>query len=151
MSVNKKALTISPQGLALIQKFEGLRLSAYKDAVGIWTIGYGHTGPDVSPGMTITKEQALDLLRKDVARFETCVRENVKVPITQNQFDALVSLCFNIGCTAFANSTLVRLLNQKDYVSAAAEFAKWHKAKGRALEGLLRRRVDEMRLFLGVK
>lgn len=146
-----KKLTLSPAGLALLQKFEGVRLEAYKDAAGVWTIGYGHTGPDVAEGKKITKEEALDLLRQDVSKYETCVRENVKVPLTQNQFDALVIFAFNVGCAAFENSTLLRLLNQKDYVGAAAEFAKWHKAKGRPLEGLLRRRLEEMRLFLGVK
>lgn len=146
-----KKLTLSPAGLALLQKFEGLRLEAYKDAAGVWTIGYGHTGPDVVEGKKITKEEALDLLRQDVSKYETCVRENVRVPLTQNQFDALVIFAFNVGCAAFENSTLLRLLNQKDYVGAAAEFAKWHKAKGRPLEGLLRRRLEEMRLFLGVK
>lgn len=139
---------ISDEGLSLIKKFEGLRLTAYQDAVGIWTIGYGHTGPDVTPGMRVTQEQAESLLRKDVAEAEDAVRSLVKAPISQSQYDALVSFVFNVGRTAFMNSTLLRLLNQGDWVSAAAEFAKWHKAGKKALEGLLRRRIEEMILFL---
>jgi len=140
-------MKISERGLELIKKFEGLRLEAYQDAGGIWTIGYGHTGPDVKPGMKITKEEAEQLLLKDLDRFEAAVREEVKVPITQEMFDSLVSFCYNIGIYAFRGSTLLRLLNKGQYEEAAREFQRWVYVRKAKLPGLVRRRKAEENLF----
>lgn len=138
--------TISPEGLALIKEFEGLRLTAYRDAVGVWTIGYGHTGPDVTPGMTITQDQADELLRKDVARFEKAVASMAKVA-TDSQFDALVSFAYNLGEEALRRSTLLRKHNEGDYAGAKAEFARWKYAGDKVLAGLVRRRAAEAEMY----
>ncbi|AXE34815.1 lysozyme [Chromobacterium phragmitis] len=138
---------INAAGLNLIKQFEGLRLIAYQDAVGIWTIGYGHTGPDVAPGKTITQLQADQLLQNDLARFESGVSNLVKVPLNANQFSALVSFSYNLGLGNLQNSTLLRLLNQRDYAGAAGQFPRWDKAGGRVLPGLSRRRLAEQALF----
>lgn len=140
-------MQLSSQGLALIRRHEGLRLDAYLDPVGIPTIGYGST-LNVSMGQSITEQEALELLLADVERFEDAVRESVNVPINQHQFDALVSLCFNIGEGAFKRSTLLRKLNAGDHAGAADEFLRWKHAGGRVLPGLVTRRDDERRLFL---
>ena len=101
---------LSAKGLQMIKNKEGFKEKAYKDQGGIWTIGYGHTG-NVKPGDTVTKEQAEQTLRNDVSRFEKCVNKHVKVPISQNMFDALTVFCYNIGEGAFAGSTLLKKLN----------------------------------------
>ncbi|OQS37343.1 lysozyme [Chromobacterium haemolyticum] len=141
-------MNISANGIKLIQQFEGLRLKAYQDAVGVWTIGYGHTGPNVTPGLVITQAQADALLARDLSRFETGVTRLVQVPLNQNQFDALVSFSYNLGLGSLQNSTLLRLLNQRDYAGAAAQFPRWNKAGGKVLPGLTRRRAAEQALFL---
>ena len=110
MSINQ--LSCSPNGQTLIKKFEGLRLTAYQDMVGVWAIGYGHTGPDVKPGLTITQQQADQLLINDLVRFNNGVNALVTVKLNQNQFDALVSFSYNLGLGSLQNSTLLRLLNQ---------------------------------------
>ncbi|WP_434627689.1 lysozyme [Chromobacterium sp. CV08] len=138
----------SPKGIALIQQFEGLRLAAYQDVVGVWTIGYGHTGADVRPGLAITQAQAVQLLAADLARFEAGVGRLVTVAVNQNQFDALVSFSYNLGLGSLQQSTLLRLLNQGDYAGAAGQFPRWDKAGGQALPGLLKRRQAEQALFL---
>ena len=140
---------IGAKGLQLIKNKEGFRENAYHlPGEKHWTIGYGHYGPDVKPGDKITKEQAEELLRKDVARFENCVNKHVKVPISQNMFDALVSFCYNVGTGAFAGSTLLKKLNKGDYKGAQAEFAKWTKGSdGKQLAGLVKRRGEEAALF----
>jgi lysozyme len=137
----------SSAGIALIKQFEGERLTAYLCPAGILTVGVGHTGPDVKPGQKITSAESEALLRADLARFEKAVSAAVKVPLNQNQFDACVALAFNIGAGAFAGSTLVRLLNGKDYEGAAAQFERWNRAGGKALAGLTRRRAAEAALF----
>ena len=140
----------SDAGLALIKEFEGCVLTAYPDpATGgdPWTIGVGHTGPEVVPGLTITEEKAMDYLREDVDDAEWCVSKWVLVPITQGQFDALVSFAFNLGCLALRNSTLLRKLNAGDDDGAASEFLRWNKANGQVMAGLTRRREAEMKLF----
>lgn len=139
---------INQRGLDLVKSFEGLSLRAYLDPVGIWTIGYGHTGPEVGPGDVITKAQAEALLRKDLTRFETGVRSLVKVPLNSNQFSALVSFAFNVGTGALAQSTLLVRLNQRDYSGAANEFSRWVYGGGQVLPGLVRRREAEKQLFL---
>lgn len=141
-------MRISQKGLNLIKEFEGLELRAYKDSVGVVTIGYGSTGPHVSMGMTITADQAEALLKNDVNRFEKGVIDLVTAPITQNQFDALVSFSFNLGLGNLKASTLLRKLNSLDYVGAANEFPRWNKAGGKVLAGLTRRREAEKKLFL---
>lgn len=137
----------SDKGLILIKSFEGFRGRAYKCPAGVWTIGYGHTGPEVKSGSVITEWQGGELLKKDVARFEKAIDNVVKVPLNQNQFDALVSFVFNIGEGAFGKSTLLKLLNAKDYTGAAAQFPRWNKGGGKVLPGLVNRRAAERKLF----
>lgn len=144
-------MRISETGLDLIRYFEGLRLTAYQDAVGVWTIGYGSTGPHVTPGLTITAEEAESLLRHDVARFEEGVDEVVKVSLSQDEFDALLSFSFNLGLGNLRQSTLLRKLNAGDFAAAASEFKRWNRAGQRILAGLTRRREAEARLFQGLE
>ncbi len=139
---------INAKGLRLLKSFEGLELRAYQDAVGVWTIGYGTTS-DVRPGMVITEAQAEALLKRDLNRFERAVIDLVKVPLTDDQFSALVSFVYNVGEGALSTSTLLRLLNQRDYQGAADQLLRWDKAGGRTLAGLTRRRRAERALFLG--
>lgn len=138
---------INAAGLSLLKSFEGLELQAYLDPVGVWTIGYGTTS-GVYPGMTISRTQAETLLKNDLQRFETSVTEAVTRPITDNQFSALVSFTYNVGSGAFANSTLLRLLNQGDIQGAANQFLVWVYAGRMVLPGLARRRRAERLLFL---
>ena len=142
-------MKISQKGLDLIKSFEGLELKAYKDSVGVLTIGWGSTGSHVKPGMVITKEQAETLLKQDVSRFEKGVNDLVKVPLTQNQFDSLVSFSFNLGLGNLKSSTLLKKLNASDYSGAANEFLRWNKAAGEVLNGLTRRRQAEKDMFEG--
>lgn len=135
------------KGLALTEQFEGCRLAAYQDQVGVWTIGYGHTGPEVCAGMNITLEQAEALLQKDVSSAAAFVNQAVMVVLTQEEFDALVDFVFNLGAGAFAKSTLLRVLNAGDFAAAAAQFAVWDRAGGEVVAGLLRRRQAETALF----
>lgn len=144
--MDRKVMQISKAGLDLIKKFEGLYLKAYRCPAGVPTIGYGHTA-GVAMGQTITQQQADDYLRRDVRQFERAVARLVTVPLTQGQFDALVSFAFNLGEGALAQSTLLRLLNAGDYAGAAAQFDRWNKAGGRVLPGLVRRRAAERALF----
>ena len=141
--------TYSDNGLALTRSFEGLRLTAYQDCGGVWTIGYGHTGPDVHADLTITDAEADALLRADVADAVTCVNRAVHVPITQNQFDALVDFCFNCGRGSLLQSTLLRKVNIGDFAGAAEQFALWDHAGGKVVPGLVRRRKAEAELFAG--
>lgn len=138
----------SDQGVDLIKRFEGCRLQSYRCPAGVWTIGYGHTGTDVTEGRRITIEEADRLLREDLAHMERRVRQLVTAPLTQNQFDALVSFAFNVGLGALERSTLRKKLNTQDYRGAAAQFLVWDKAGGKVLPGLVRRRRAERDLFL---
>ena len=140
-------MNLSPAGLALIKQFEGLRTRAYLCPAGVWTIGYGSTGRHVIQGLVVTAEQAEEMLRGDLLRFEEAVRRYA-LPATQGQYDALVSLAFNIGITAFARSTLLRRHRMGDHEGAAGEFQRWDKVRGRALPGLARRRAAERKLYL---
>ena len=139
-------MSLSQAGLNLIKSHEGLRTTAYQDPVGVWTIGYGHTGT-AKPGQKITEAQAEQLLRQDVGWAQDAVRKNVKVPLTQGQFDALVSFTFNAGAGALGRSTLLKKLNAGDYAGAQAEFGKFVHAGGRVLPGLVRRRNEEAQMF----
>lgn len=138
----------SQKGIDLIKVSEGLELKAYKDSVGVVTIGYGSTGTHVSMGQIITAHQAEDLLRKDISRFEEGVTKLVKVTLNQNQFDALVSFSFNLGLGNLSSSTLLKKLNASDYKGASLEFERWNRAGGKVLNGLTRRRLAEKELFL---
>ncbi len=140
-------MKISQNGRALVKYFEGLKCQAYRDAVGKLTIGYGSTGPHVTEGLNITEEYAEELLRHDLLRFESGVLYRVKVPLDQDEFDALVSFTFNVGLQAFQESTLLRKLNAADYAGAAQEFRRWDKAGKRVLPGLTKRRQAESLLF----
>ena len=136
----------SEKGLALIRSFEGLRLLAYKDLGGVVTIGYGTTA-GVKMGDTVTKAEAEELLRLDVQRFVDHIEALVTVPLNQNQADALASLVYNIGPTAFAKSTLLKYLNAGLYKDAADQFLRWNRAANNVVAGLTRRRVAEKALF----
>lgn len=132
--------------LALIKQWEGLRLSAYQDVAGVWTIGYGHTG-GVRIAQRITEAEAERLLRVDLDRFEAAVDRHVTVPLNDNQFGALVSFAFNVGERAFASSTLLRKLNAGDHAAVPTELAKWNRAGGRVVAGLVNRRAAEAGLW----
>ena len=138
---------ISSAGKGAIAKFEGSRLKAYYDSGGVLTIGIGHTGNEVTPGLVWTQEQVDAQFAVDVARFERAVARAVTVPLTQGQFDALVSLTYNIGEGAFRESTLLKKLNAEDFAGASAEFAQWNKVKGRVSQVLVSRRGVERQIF----
>jgi lysozyme len=137
----------SEEGLALTKGFEGLRLAAYQDVAGVWTVGYGHTGPDVRAGLTIAEAQAETLLLSDLADAIACVNRAVTVEISQRQFDALVDFCFNAGRGNFVSSALLRKLNLGDIEGAAAQFELWVHAGGKVVAGLVRRRKAEAAMF----
>lgn len=136
----------SANGRALTEEMEGLRTTAYKDSVGVWTIGYGHTN-GVTAGMTCTQEQADVWLAEDIQGAAYVVNKVVTAPLNQNQFDALVDFVFNLGSGNFQNSTLLKLLNKGDYAGASNEFPKWNHAGGVVLSGLTKRRLAEQTLF----
>ena len=144
---------INDAGLALIERNEGLRVAAYRDIAGIWTIGYGHTGSDVHAGLVITAERATELLRQDVGHAEAAVDAATHdVPTTDNQFSAMVSLAFNIGVAAFRKSSVLRIHRAGNYATAADAFLLWDKAHVNGtlvtVHGLLRRRGEERALYL---
>ena len=139
-------MELSPAGLSLIKRFEGLRTRAYLCPAGVWTIGYGSTGPHVAEGLVISEAQAEAMLRSDLVRFEEAVRRHA-LPATQSQYDALVSFAFNVGVDAFARSTLLRRHRSGDFASAACQFARWDKVRGRVVTGLARRRAAERTLY----
>jgi GH24 family phage-related lysozyme (muramidase) len=143
-------MRVSQKGINLIKKYEGLRLVAYLCPANVLTIGYGHTGVDVKPGMQITEEEADRLLWKDTESAQQAVSSFVSIKINQNEYDALVSFVFNVGPTAFVNSTLLKLLNQRaDRKIVAGEFGRWVKAgDDKPILGLVRRREEEKKLFL---
>lgn len=142
----------SAKGRALIEQREGVRLKAYLDSVGVLTIGCGHTSvagpPHVVPGLVITQAQCDEILSRDLVKFETAVDEAVNVTLDDHEFDALVSLAFNIGGHAFAKSTLVRRLNARDRDGAANAFLAWNKGGGKVIPGLTTRRQAERLQFL---
>jgi lysozyme len=132
--------------IALVKSFEGCKLEAYADSVGIPTIGYGRT-QGVKLGDTCTQEQADAWLAEDLQSAADAVLRLVKVNLSQGEYGALVSFTYNLGQANLARSTLLRLLNQGDK-SCAAEFPKWSFAGGKLLNGLLRRRLAEQALFM---
>lgn len=144
-------MRIGPKGMALIKNSEGLELKAYPDpATGgdPWTVGVGHTGPEVKPGMVITEAQADGFLRSDLSLFESGVRNLVPM-VTQCQFDALVSFAFNCGLGNLKSSTLLKKHNAGDHDGAANEFVRWNKANGAVMRGLTKRRLAEAALYRG--
>ena len=143
-------MRISDAGLSLIKEFEGLSLKSYICPAGVWTIGWGHTGPDVKANMTISETKADELLRQDVARFERAVQDLIVARINQAQFDALVSFTYNCGAGALEQSTLRKRLNNNEDPNkvAAEELPKWVKGEhGVTLPGLVERRKKEILLF----
>ena len=144
-------MKLDADGIDHIKRWEGVRRDVYKDAVGYPTVGVGHLVKPVDNlkvGDTITDDQVDEFLRKDIASAEEAVNDRVTVPLTQNQFNALVSFVFNVGTGAFAQSGLLRTLNAGNYASAANQFTKWVFAGGRRLKGLEFRRNAEKELFL---
>ena len=140
----------SNEGISLIQKFEGCELEAYQCSAGVWTIGYGHT-KDVLEGMTITKEQAEQMLVDELHEYENYINEYVTVALSQNQFDALVSWVYNLGPANLKVSTMLKVLNKGQYEEVPAQMKRWNKAGGKVLEGLIRRREAEACLFKGTE
>lgn len=138
---------MSEEAETIIRVFEGLRLKAYDDGTGTLTIGVGHTGIDVKPGMEISIQRAEELLKADIARAKALITQYIEVPLNDNQMAALISLVFNCGAAPL-KGTLGHLLNAKDYDTAALQFARWTHAGGRVLNGLVRRRAAEKKLFL---
>jgi lysozyme len=142
--------TYSDAGFDLTKQFEGLRLAASQDQVGVWTIGYGHTGPEVHGGLVITQDQADILLHSDVAGAVACVNRAVTANIFQHHFDALVDFVFNLGCGRLLGSTLLRHVNAGEFDLAAPQFLLWDHAGGVVVQGLLTRRQAEMTLFQSI-
>ena len=145
-------MKISDEGLEFITREEGIVLQIYKDPVGLPTIGVGHLltreekiGGKFARG--ITRDEALDLLRKDASYAEDVINRAVKVPLNQNQFDALCSMVFNIGTGAFQKSTLLKILNAGDYDGVPKQIVKWVRAGGKILPGLVSRRKNEIMLW----
>lgn len=149
---NVQKMKVSQYGTNLIKQFESLRLSAYDDGVGVWTIAYGTTkypnGLKVKRGDKCTQQEAEQYLQHDLAEFVEAVNDALTTTVNQNQFDAMVSLAYNIGITAFKGSTLVKKVNTGDKLAAANQFLLWNKAGGRVLQGLVNRRSKERALFL---
>lgn len=145
-------MRISNKGISLIKEFEGCKLKAYQDSVGVWTLGYGWTQPvdgrKIGPGMVIDQATAERLLKCGLVQYEQGVNQLVKVIITQGQFDALVSFAYNLGLRSLSTSTLLRKLNAGDKQGAADEFGKWVNAGGVRLNGLVKRREAERKMFL---
>jgi lysozyme len=169
-------MRLGPKGAALVKSFETLELEAYPDPGsplgracaarglpmrdyrkvdgwenlfgGPWTIGWGHTGKDVHPGLVWTEQQAEEAFIKDTDSALKGVNAVLTVKLSQEQFDAVASLVFNIGAGAFARSTILRLLNQRRFLEAAEQFPRWNKSQGQVLNGLVRRRAAERELFL---
>ncbi len=153
--IHTAILSLSAAALVSIAAHEGYRGEAYfatahEKSKGISTIGFGTTG-GVKPGDRITPEQALVRKLVDVQKFEGALKQCVKAPLHQHEYDAYLSLAYNIGPTAFCGSTLVRLLNAQDYRGACDQILRWDKQNGKTLPGLTKRRKDEQAKCLGVK
>ena len=145
-SYRRRNLKISQEGIALIKKFEGCELTAYQCSAGVWTIGYGHT-KGIEEGMEITQQEAEDMLVEELHEYENYINDNVTAPLSQNQFDAMVSWVYNLGPANLKASTLLKVLNAGDYDGVPAQIKRWNKAGGVTLDGLIRRREAESLLF----
>ncbi len=141
-----KYMKIGNKGLELIKHFEGCELEAYKCPAGVWTIGYGHT-KGVEEGDVWSESHADHMLEVELEEYENYVNTAVEVPLSQNQFDALVSWVYNLGPTNFNSSTMLKVLNAGDYSEVGNQMLRWNKAGGKVLEGLTRRRQAEADLF----
>ena len=141
-------MKISQYGIDLIKHFEGCVLTAYKCPAGVWTIGYGHT-KDVQPGDEWSEDHANHMLEVELEEYENYVSTAVTVPLSQNQFDALVSWVYNLGNGNLTSSTMLKVLNSGDYAGVPAQIKRWNKAGGKVLEGLTRRRQAEADMFEG--
>ncbi len=139
-------MKISAEGIALIKKFEGCELEAYQCSAKVWTIGYGHT-KDVNEGDTWSQSHAEHMLEVELHEYESYINEYVTAPLSQNQFDALVSWVYNLGPANLKASTLLKVVNAEDYAGVPAQIKRWNKAGGEILDGLIRRREAEARLF----
>jgi len=151
-SLSIMARKINETGIALVKQWEGLRTSAYQDAKGVWTIGYGHTNaagkPYVHKGMKISPEEADAILIRDLRIYERAVEKAVTVPLSDNQFAALVSFTYNVGEENLRKSTLLKKLNAQDYDCVPTELIKWTRAGKKHLRGLKNRRVAEAGLWV---
>ena len=139
-------MQISQEGLALIKKFEGCELEAYKCPAGVWTIGYGHT-KDVKEGDKINKDEANYLLQEEMIEFESYIDDMVEVELNQSQYDALCAWVYNLGPSNLGSSTLLKVLNEGKYEEVPQQIKRWNKANGEVLTGLIRRREAEALLF----
>jgi len=139
-------MNISQEGLGLIKKFEGCEYNAYKCAAGVLTIGYGHTA-GVKEGDLVTQQEADKILEEDMKEYEGYINDYVTVDLDQNQFDSLVSWVFNLGPANLRASTMLKVLNNKEYEEVPNQMKRWNKAAGKVLEGLIRRREAESLLF----
>ncbi len=142
-----RTMKISQEGISLIKKFEGCKLTAYQCSAGVWTIGYGHT-KGVTEDTKITQEEAEEMLVEELHEYESYINDFVTAPLSQNQFDALVSWVYNLGPANLKSSTLLRVLNEGKYNEVPAQIRRWNKAGGEVLQGLIRRREAEALLFL---
>lgn len=140
-------MNISAEGLSLIKKFEGCELKAYRCAANVLTIGYGST-KGVTEDMEITQEEAESLLQEEMHEYEGYINDMVKVPLEQHQFDAMVSWVFNLGSGNLSSSTLLKKLNNSEYDEVPAQIRRWNKAGGKVLDGLIRRREAEAKMFM---
>lgn len=145
-------MQVSANGIAVLHYFESCRLTAYPDpgtGGAPWTIGWGHTGPEVVKGLNWTQLKADEVFAQDLAKFESGVGALLKHGATQAQFDALVCFAYNCGLTALKGSTLLKLFNDGRFDLVPAQFARWNKAGGKEMKGLTRRRAAEVALFRG--
>jgi lysozyme len=144
-------MKMTEEGFVLIKHFEGFRANAYRDAVGVWTIGYGHTAmagaPDVKSGMTISASEGERILTRDVDVFARGVQQLVRVAISDTQFSSLVSFAYNVGLGNFRKSSVLAAVNRQDFQAVVRRLQLWNKAGGRVLPGLVRRRAAEAALF----
>jgi len=146
MEHGESNMQISQEGLALIKKFEGCELEAYKCPAGVWTIGYGHT-KDVKEGDKINKDEANYLLQEEMIEFESYIDDMVEVELNQSQYDALCAWVYNLGPSNLGSSTLLKVLNEGKYEEVPQQIKRWNKANGEVLTGLIRRREAEALLF----
>lgn len=143
------AIVLSAAGLVGILGYEGFREKAYNDGVGVTTVGFGTT-TGVKPGDRISVEEALRRASSDTEKIGNAIKKCIKVPLNQNEYDAYVSLAYNIGPTAFCNSTLVEKLNDSNYLGACSQILRWTRAKGKVLKGLVTRRQQEYALCVKI-
>lgn len=140
-------MKLNEAGIDLIKHYEGCKLDAYQDIVGVWTIGYGTTGPDIVKGLSWTQEDCDKMLQADLDHVSTRLNSIITVDLTDSQFSACCCLAYNIGLGNFRSSTLLRLINQDRLDQASDEFPKWDHAGGKVVQGLLNRRLAEQKLF----